>query len=88
MNEFLDGVAFAGFLAVAVWFARAYSRAGDRLLLAFAVAFSIFALNRLLLAITERANEGQTLIYVLRLAGFAVIIAAVLDRNRGSPDEA
>lgn len=82
MTEFLDGVAFAGFLAVAVWFVRAWLGSRDRLLLAFAIAFGIFAVNRLLLAATERADETQTVIYVLRAAGFVVIIAAVLERNR------
>ena len=84
MNEFLDGVAFAGFLAVAVWFARAWLGSRDRLLLAFAIAFGIFAFNRLALIATERGDETQTLIYLLRAAGFVVIIAAVLERNRRS----
>lgn len=83
MTEFLDGVAFAGFLGVAVWFARSWLRSRDRLLLAFAVAFAVFAVNRLLLAATEGADEAQTVIYVVRAAGFLVIIGAVLDRNRG-----
>ena len=82
MTEFLDGVAFAGFTAVAVWFVRAWLASRDRLMLAFAVAFTIFAFNRLLLAATERADESQTLIYLLRAAGFAVIIGAIMDRNR------
>lgn len=82
MTEFLDGVAFAGFLGVAAWFVRAWLQSRDRLLLAFAIAFSIFAVNRVLLAATERADETQTAIYVLRAAGFVIIIAAVLDRNR------
>lgn len=84
MTEFLDGVAFAGFLAVAVWFARAWLHSHDRLLLAFAVAFSIFAINRVLLAAAERADETHTALYLLRAAGFLVIIAAVVDRNRGT----
>lgn len=88
MNEFLDGVAFAGFVAVSVWFVRMWLGSRDRLLLAFAVAFGIFAVNRLLLAATEREDEAQTLIYLLRATGFVVIIAAVLERNRRGADPA
>lgn len=84
MTEFLDGIAFAGFLAVAVWFTRSWLRSRDRLLLAFAIAFSVFAVNRLVLAVTERADEAQTVVYLLRAGGFAVIIAAILDRNRSA----
>lgn len=82
MMEFLDGVAFTGFLAVAVWFAHAWRGSRDRLLLAFAVAFAVFALNRLVLVITEHESEAQTIVYLCRALGFAIIIVAVLDRNR------
>lgn len=82
MNEFLDGVAFAGFAAVSFWFVRSWVFSRDRLLLAFAVAFGIFAINRLVLAATERGDDAQTAIYVLRAAAFVVIIAAIVDRNR------
>ena len=83
MTEFLDGVAFAGFLGVAAWFVRSWLSSRDRLLLAFAIAFSLFAVNRVLLAATERADETQPILYLLRATGFVVIIVAVLDRNRG-----
>lgn len=86
MNEFLDGIAFAGFLAVSVWFARAWLGSRDRLLLAFAIAFAIFAANRLVLVATDRADEAQTVVYLLRAAGFIVIILAVIDRNRSATE--
>ena len=83
MTEFLDGVAFAGFLGVSAWFVRTWLSSRDRLLLAFAIAFGLFAVNRLLLAATERADETQTVLYLLRATAFVVVIAALIDRNRG-----
>ena len=82
MMEFLDGVAFAGFLTVAAWFVRAWLRSRDGLLLAFAIAFALFAVTRVLLAATDRDDEANAVIYLLRAGGFGVIIAAVLQRNR------
>jgi hypothetical protein len=49
----------------------------------FGVAFVAFGLNRLLLFIVPESNEATTYIYAMRLAGFILIIVAILDKNIG-----
>jgi len=82
MTEFLDGAAFAGLLGVAVWFLRSWSDTRDRLLLAFAVAFGILAVNRILIAALDRPEQTATELYAIRAAAFILIIAAIVGHNR------
>lgn len=82
MIEFLDGAAFSAFLTVALWFAGAWWRSRDRLLGAFGIAFALFAVNRLLVATADSKAEADPAVYLIRAAGFVVIIMAIVDRNR------
>lgn len=73
--------ASAGLAGVAsVFFLRFWRGTGDRFFLLFAGAFALFAVNRIGLISTNR--EHDVWIYVLRLAAFALIILAIVDKNR------
>lgn len=73
--------ASAGLAGVAsVFFLRFWRGTGDRFFLLFAGAFALFAVNRIGLISTSR--EHNVWIYVLRLAAFALIILAIVDKNR------
>ena len=62
-----------------LFFLRFWTLSRDRLFLLFCVAFWIFAVNWLLLALGGPLSEH---VYVLRLLTFLVIAAAIVDKNR------
>jgi len=67
---------------VAVCFTRFWRQTTDRLFGLFALAFTLFGVNLVLLAAINPAHESRHLIYLLRLAAFLVIILAIIDKNR------
>lgn len=80
---FLAGASTVAAAAIALFFLRFWRDTHDRLFLFFAIAFAIFALNRLVLSVLDDESEGRTLVYVVRAAAFALIIGAIVDKNRG-----
>lgn len=81
MSDFLQGATMLASLGVALFFLRYWRRTRDRLFLVFALAFAVFAVNRVLLSTVAEDSEAQTLVYLLRAATFVMIAAAVLDKN-------
>lgn len=81
MIEFLSGLVTSGYLVAAAFFARFWIKTRDRLFLAFAGAFVLFALNQALVGLFRVTTEPESLVYVLRILGFVVILAAILDKN-------
>ena len=81
MIEFLSGVVTAGYVVAAAFFVRFWMKTHDRLFLAFAAAFSLFALNQALVGLFRVTTEPASLVYVLRILGFVAILAAILDKN-------
>jgi hypothetical protein len=85
MFEFASGLIAMGFLVAAVFFLRYWRQTADGLFLAFAAAFALLALNQTLLAFSRVPLEERSPLYLLRLAAFVVIIAAVLAKNVSGP---
>lgn len=88
MIEFLSGAVTVAYLIAAGFFLRYWRKSGDRLFMAFAAAFVLFALNQFLGTLLAVASEANSLVYVLRVLGFAIIIAAVVDKNVKRPSDA
>src|SRR6185503_611641 len=84
MVEFLSGAVTLGFLVAAGFFFRFWRKTADRLFLAFAAAFVLFALNQGLAAGLTVVLEPASLIYGLRVLGFIIILAAIVDKNATS----
>jgi hypothetical protein len=82
--DFITGLITMGYLASALFFLKFWSRTGDRLFLAFFVAFVLFALEQTLLAWARVMREEETWFYLLRLIGFVLIIIGVVDKNSRS----
>jgi peptidoglycan/LPS O-acetylase OafA/YrhL len=80
--QLMSGAIVAGDLIAALFFLRFRRRTGDRLFLAFAVAFALLAVQRLALAFNHGSGESDTGIYMLRLLAFLLILAAIVDKNR------
>jgi 4-hydroxybenzoate polyprenyltransferase len=81
-EDVLAGGSVIAAAAIALFFLRFWTDTGDRFFALFALAFAIFALNRIALSVLDDESEGRTLVYVARAAAFAVIIAAIVDKNR------
>ena len=89
MIEFLSGAVTMGFLVAAGFFARFWRDTGERLFVAFAVAFALLALNQALAQWLGAADERVAYTYLLRVLGFVLILAAIIDKNlRAKPTSA
>lgn len=85
LSVFLAGGTATASLAIGLYFFRFWRRTGDRFFLIFSLAFSVFTANRLaLLAIGDDNEAARTLVYAIRLAAFLLILAAIVDKNRGA----
>ena len=84
MIEFLSGAVTFGFLVAALFFARFWKKTGDRLFVAFAVAFVLLSLNQALAQWLGAADERVGYTYLLRVLGFVLILAAIIDKNVSS----
>jgi hypothetical protein len=81
MSLFLSGMITMGFFIAGLFFVRFWSRTRDRLFLAFAVAFWLFAANQGLVPFLDAPGEAQGLLYTLRLTGFVLLIVAIVSKN-------
>jgi hypothetical protein len=79
-TTFMAGASAVLAAVAALFFLRFWRMSGDRFFLLFALAFAVLAGNRIALTVIPR--EQDTWIYTLRLIAFAVIIVAIVDKNR------
>ncbi len=84
LNQFFNGAATISLLVIAGFFLRFWRRTGDRLFLFFTAAFLILMVERIVRAIMVVDTEWAPYVYLIRLAAFVMIIAAVVDKNRRS----
>ncbi|HEY8575615.1 MAG TPA: DUF5985 family protein [Devosia sp.] len=82
MFAFVSGLITMGFLVSGLFFIRFWVRTRDILFAAFAAAFWLLAANQALLALSNLPVEERSWMYLLRLAAFIIIIAAVVLKNR------
>jgi hypothetical protein len=85
--NFTSGGIAMGYLVAGAFFLRFWVRSRDGLFAAFAAAFWLMALNQALPVLLQVPSEDQSGIYLLRLAAFGLIIAAVLRKNLGGRKE-
>jgi hypothetical protein len=78
---FMAGLIAMGHLVAGLFFLRFWRRTRDGLFLVFAFAFWLLGLNQALVGLSGAPPEDQGYFYLLRLAGFVLIIAAVLRKN-------
>lgn len=83
IDGFLLGVIVTASLTAGVFFLKFWRRTGDQLFLAFSIAFIIEGLNRIGFLFVDRPNEGNPIIYTVRLLAFLLIVAAIVRKNRG-----
>jgi hypothetical protein len=81
MTGFLAGAVTMAYAIGALFFLRFWRRTSDGLFLAFALAFALFGLNQFLAHVLGVHNELLSSVYVLRVLGFALILAAIAGKN-------
>lgn len=83
MKELLLGAIAMSSLVAALFFLSFWRSTRDRFFLLFALAFGVEAVNRMLLGLANLSEYGPVL-YMIRLAAYALILYAILDKNRVS----
>jgi hypothetical protein len=81
MLTFLSGAIAMGFLLSALFFLRFWRRTGDGLFAIFAAAFLLLTANQALAALIDFGREELSWVYLLRLAGFCLIITGIVAKN-------
>lgn len=85
-TTFLWGVIAMGDVVAAFFFVKFWRRTRDRLFAYFAAAFATLAVQRLALMGVKmpdaRDAESVAWVYLLRLAAFALILLAIVGKNR------
>ena len=84
MAQFTLGMIAMGFAIAGLFFLRFWKETRDRLFGIFALAFFVFSLNRIALALTGQQSEVATSLYIVRLLGFVLILVAIIDKNRST----
>lgn len=84
MIGFAWGALAALSLVSALFFLRFWRVTRERLFLAFAVAFAVLGAHWICLAAGVPAQENTHYVYTLRFLAFLLIVAGVIDKNRGS----
>lgn len=85
MNEMLiGGIATASFVA-GLFFLRFWRASRDRFFLLFATAFWLEGAHRIVLYHWVGPDEASPLYYLPRLVAYALIIVAIVDKNRRRP---
>ena len=79
----VGGICVAAFTA-GLFFLRFWRTTRDRFFLFFAVSFWIESAHRVALYALAGADEASPLYYLPRLLAYALIIAAIVDKNRNT----
>lgn len=82
LTTFLAGAIVAGFAVAGLFFLKFWKKTHDELFLAFTGAFWLLGLGQALLTFSNIPLEERTPLYLLRLAAFVLILAAIWRKNR------
>lgn len=83
MTLFLWGGCAMASTVIALYFWRFYRDTRDRLFAMFSLAFLTLAGHWAALATLSPGEETRHYFYVFRLIAFLLILAAIIDKNRG-----
>ena len=82
IEDFLGGAIVMGFAIAALFFLKFWRRTREKLFLAFAGSFLLLAATQALLTLSGIPTEERSMLYLLRLAAFLLILAALWWQNR------
>lgn len=81
---FVGGAVSTGYAVIGLFFLRFWTRTRDSLFAAFAIAFWLMAANQAAATYFGPSDERRAAVYLLRLAAFGLIIAAIVRKNLGA----
>ncbi len=81
MYNFLSGMVTAGYLVAALFFFRFWRRTKDSLFANFSIAFLLFASGQFGSIWFDGQHDDNTWIFLLRLAGFVLLLVAIVRNN-------
>jgi hypothetical protein len=84
LYDFLSGAVAFGFFVCGLFFLRFWHRTKDQLFLSFALAFGLLGVGQTILALANIPTEERGSLFVIRLAAFALILFAILRKNRSA----
>lgn len=82
MTVFLDGSVAMGCAMAGLFFLRFWRESDDRLFVAFALAFWMFAAHYALIGLAPLADETRPYAFLLRVIGFSIIVVGIAVRYR------
>lgn len=82
LNDFLAGAIVMGFAVAALLFLKFWRKTRQGLFLAFAGSFLLLSVTQALLTVAGILTEERSWLYLLRLAAFLLILAALWSQNR------
>jgi len=82
MSEFLSGAIMMGCLVSGLFFLRFWKETRDRFFAIFAASFWVLALERFVLQMVDNGDDFKGYVYLMRLVAFALILAAIAEKNR------
>ena len=87
LTIFLSGAVTIGFAVAGLFFLRFWHKTRDKLFRAFATAFWMMAIERVILVSMNVQDETRTYVYLIRLVAFLLIIKAIYEKNRPIKDK-
>ncbi|MDP2408887.1 MAG: DUF5985 family protein [Pseudolabrys sp.] len=81
MIQFISGMIFSGQLVAALFFFRFWKRTGDVLFATFGLSFVLFAVSQGASMLSDAPREDRAWIYMFRLAGFVLLLGAIVWKN-------
>ncbi|HEX6409524.1 MAG TPA: DUF5985 family protein [Sphingomicrobium sp.] len=82
--NFLSGAIAFGFFVCGLFFLRFWRKTRDPLFMAFALAFALLGSGQAILALANISTEERSSLFLIRLTAFALILFAILRKNRGA----
>jgi hypothetical protein len=84
MRQLMLGGLVMGSFVIGLFFLRFWRDTRDRLFAMFALAFWLLGINWLGLGALVASEDSRTLFFLIRLAGFLLILLAIADKNRSA----
>jgi hypothetical protein len=81
MRGFLFGTNTMGFIVVAVYFLRFWTRTRDLLFLLFSLSFGVQAVAEVAFAFAAVPNESRPEFYWPRMVAYTLILAGIAHKN-------
>jgi hypothetical protein len=79
--DFLSGAITMGFALAALFFLRFWRDTRDSLFVGFSIAFLLLGAAQAILTLADIPLEERSWVYLIRLAAFVLILAAVIRKN-------